>query len=299
MKPGLVIGIVNSLPKAAARTAAADYTALLTQAAPGLNLHLRHFAPMRVPQHESLDALWTSRIDGLIITGAEPVGGSMQNEPYWPLYARLTDWAAAHTISTIWSCLAAQAAVFRLDGLDRQTLPRKLSGVFDCARSSTHRFVSDAPRQFPVPHSRHNTLDANALAATGYEILSHAPRVGPDMFTKLVGGSLFLFMLGHPEYGADQLRREYRRDVRRFLLRESEFYPPMPEGYFEPEATLALEELRQEMVRNPRRDLLSLLDATSSRLLPQTWRPHAIRLFGQWLSTIVEQKSVQARLEAA
>jgi len=51
--------------------------------------------------------------------------------------------------------------------------------------------------------------------------------------------SLFLFFQGHPEYDADSLPREYRRDVGRFLRSERESYPGMPKGYFD-EATTGL-----------------------------------------------------------
>ena len=44
-------------------------------------------------------------------------------------------------ISTVWSCLAAHAAVLHLDGIERAPLPEKRIGVFDCdrlARASAH-----------------------------------------------------------------------------------------------------------------------------------------------------------------
>ena len=39
---------------------------------------------------------------------------------------------AGHTASTIWSCLAAHAAVLHVDGIERRLLTEKCFGVFDC-----------------------------------------------------------------------------------------------------------------------------------------------------------------------
>lgn len=57
--------------------------------------------------------------------------------------------------------------------------------------------------------------------------------------------SLVVFFQGHPEYEADALLLEYRRDVKRFLRRQRETYPPMPQGYFDPDTAAALAALRQ------------------------------------------------------
>jgi len=47
--------------------------------------------------------------------------------------AELIDWAEGGTISTLFSCLAAHAAVLQLDNIVRRPLPKKLSGVFPVA----------------------------------------------------------------------------------------------------------------------------------------------------------------------
>ena len=47
------------------------------------------------------------------------------------------------------------------------------------------------------------------------------------------GRSQFLFLQGHPEYGAETLGREYLRDMGRFLRGESAERPAVPENYFD------------------------------------------------------------------
>ena len=128
-------------------------------------------------------ALRRGRLDGLIVTGAEPRSARpATDEPYWDeLTSAGRLGAGAHRISTIWSCLAAHAAVLHLDGIERQPLPVKLFGVFACRG---RRGASDVRRPGPgrrVPHSRCNDLPEGLLAA-GYQILTRrrAPASTPS-----------------------------------------------------------------------------------------------------------------------
>ncbi len=73
-------------------------------------------------------------IDGLIVTGAEPIAATLPEEPFWNDLTAIIDWAEANTRSAIWSCLAAHAAVLHLDGIERQRLDAKCSGIYDCAK---------------------------------------------------------------------------------------------------------------------------------------------------------------------
>jgi homoserine O-succinyltransferase len=194
----IVIGLVNAMPAAAMRSAERQFRSLLeARSGPGA-IRLRLFAltdnDARPDHYEHLDALWNTRIDGLIVTGTEPRAADIARESCWPAMARVIDWADRNTISTIWSCFAAHAAVFRRDGIRRTTLPRKLSGVFTCAKSADHPLTANAPAEWTVPHSRYNTLDERDLLDAGYETLSRSPLVGADMFCRRGKKSLFLML---------------------------------------------------------------------------------------------------------
>ncbi len=63
----------------------------------------------------------------------------------------------------------------------------------------------------------------------GYLTLTRAPGAGVDMFVK-EWLALQVFLQGHPEYDADTLAREYRRDVGRFLAGERADAPAPPAG---------------------------------------------------------------------
>jgi homoserine O-succinyltransferase len=302
----LVIGLVNNMPKAAHRTTECQFQSLLDLASRRRGVRARLFLMPGcqvqtgdrtdgTSYKEDLDLLRNNRIDGMIVTGSEPRAAEITDEPIWPALSRLVDWADEHTTSTVWSCLAAHAAVYHMDGLSRQPLPGKLSGVFECTKASDHYLVADSPARWSVPHSRVNGLDEDALSRNGYQILSRAPRIGADTAVKKKK-SLFVVLQGHPEYGPESLLREYRRDIRRFLTGERSSYPEMPEQYFDSKTMAALTVLRESASRQPDPALLAVFDAAVTAPPAPSWGEPAVSFYARWLSYLVEHKpACQAR----
>ncbi|MGA7761824.1 MAG: homoserine O-succinyltransferase, partial [Candidatus Binataceae bacterium] len=190
----IVIGLVNNMPDAALQTTERQFRELLF-AASNNSVCLRFFSLPELPRteagrshisqyYEDISELWTSHLDGLIVTGTEPRAPALTDEPYWPTLTKLVDWVDEHTISTVWSCLAAHAAVLHIDGISRRAFRGKLSGVFDCTKATDHTIVDGAPSRWRVPHSRYNEVPEDALASNGYRILSRLPGTGADMFVK-------------------------------------------------------------------------------------------------------------------
>ncbi len=294
----LVVGLVNNMSKAANRTTELQFQSLLSLAShrQGVRVKLLSLptcAPsgqkdgITGPAEADLAARRDVHIDGMIVTGSEPKADAIIEEPMWPAMARLVDWANENTISTVWSCLAGHVAVYHMDGLSRQRLPTKLSGVFDCTKASDHYLVRDLPPRWTVPHSRQNGLDEATLTRKGYQVLSHSPRVGPDTIVKK-NKSLFVMLQGHPEYDAESLAREYRRDVRRFLTHEQENYPEIPEGYFDPDTITRLNMLRERATRQRDSALLPAVDAAVSTLATLIWEEAAVSFYARWLSYLGE-----------
>ncbi len=218
-------------------------------------------------RYAHIDRLPAAGLDGLIVTGAEPQTARLDDEPYWPSLARVVDWSRAAEIPTVWSCLAAHAAVLHLDGVERRRLPAKRSGVFACAPARRHALLAETPAPI-APHSRLNELVESDLASAGYQVLTHSPEIGVDLFIK-PGPALALFFEGHPEYAAETLLGEYLRDVGRFLRGEREAHPAPPSGYFDDTTLCVLEELaaRGEAGRDPRR-IADYISATESARTP-------------------------------
>jgi homoserine O-succinyltransferase len=295
----LVIGVVNNMPDAALRTTDRQFRELLSAVAGDFVIELRIFA-LDVPRSEAGQAhvrehyadireLWSSGLDGLIVTGTEPRARRLSDEPYWGSFRKLVEWAQTNTVSTIWSCLGAHAAVLCLSGIDRQSLEKKLSGIFVCERVADHPIVADMPWEWPMPHSRYNGLDEATLVAHGYQILSRAPAAGADVFLKLCN-SLFVFLQGHPEYDGGALLREYRRDIARFLAGERDSYPQMPENYFDDEIALVLSEFRRQAIEDQGIDLISNFPAAAERSSTYAWREPATRLYANWLRYLAANK---------
>jgi homoserine O-succinyltransferase len=298
----IIIGLVNNMPDSALRTTERQFHSLLSDAGDNRAIHVRYFSLPELPRgeaarahinahYEDLSALWADRIDGLIVTGTEPRASALTDEPYWATLTNLIDWAEDHTISTIWSCLAAHAAVLHIDGIERRRLPMKLSGVFDCEKVADHRITAGAPAQWGVPHSRYNDLPEEMLVARGYSVLSRTTETGADLFVRN-GDSLFVFVQGHPEYEPETLLHEYRRDVGRFLTGERDSYPEMPCGYFNTEAVAALDSFREQALRNRDGTLLSQFPTTILEGRPSyRWREPAVRLYRNWIRAIEERKT--------
>ena len=123
----------------------------------------------------------------------------------------------------------------------------------------------------------------------GYRILSRFAEGGVDGFARdMPGRSRFIFLQGHPEYGAETLGREYLRDVGRFLRGESAEHPAVPANYFDRATENALAALAAG-AEGP--DDIARYDGVVSGALPlQSWRGHTIKFFANWLTLIAAEK---------
>jgi homoserine O-succinyltransferase len=305
----LVIGLVNNMPDGALRATERQFRRLISAAAWDLPVRLRLFYLPGVPRsdrgrrhleqhYEVANRLWPDRLDGLIVTGTEPHAADLRDEPYWPVLARLVDWAEERTISTVWSCLAAHAAVLHRDGIGRRELPGKLCGVFECCKTADHPIVRGTLARWRVSHSRYNEVPEAALAPCGYRVLSRSDEVGADLFVKQQK-SLFVYFQGHPEYDRDTLGREYRRDVGRFLKRERTVYPEMPQGYFDAAATAALVALKERALNECGPEALSGYPEAVSETAPGASPSFAVTIYRRWLSLIASARRQDRTAEYA
>ncbi|CAN5204459.1 homoserine O-succinyltransferase [soil metagenome] len=296
----LTIGLVNNMPDSAFEATERQFTRLVAQAG-GEALKLRLYYLPSVPRgaeaqsviaarYRHIEDLYRAPVDALIVTGTEPRTASLKDEPYWPELANLIDWARDNTASTVWSCLAAHAAVLHLDGIARLRLPSKRSGAFFAKRAAGSMILDGLPSRLCVCHSRLNEIVRDDLVASGYRIVSESPGGHVDIFTK-AAPSAFVFLQGHPEYNADSLMREYRRDVGRYLQGERDQYPDMPENYFDAETIRRMEALRERATisRNPAL-FAAFPEATLRRGLANRLRESASAVFKSWLAIAAEQK---------
>jgi homoserine O-succinyltransferase len=300
----ITIGFVNNMPDAAFEATEQQFLRLIHAASNETVVRVLLLSIPDVPRSEywrrqlaesyrNVSELWNTCLDALIVTGAEPRTKDLRDEPYWQTLSQVVDWARINTTSTIWSCLAAHAAVLHVDGIERSELPNKLFGVFDCQLAAAHPMTTQFPAEVRVPHSRYNDLLEPALTACGYRVLTRSATAGVDMFAKQ-DNSLHIFLQGHPEYGATTLLREYRRDVGRFLRREREVYPTLPTGYLTQHALSVAEAFRESAIADRGEQLLAHFPMGSLAVgLDCSWHQSAIGLFGRWIEYLSHRKVEQ------
>lgn len=298
----LSIGVVNNMPDSALEATERQFLSLLDAASDGVQVCVSLYSMPKVPRGEagarhisnyyaSIEELLGRQVDGLIVTGREPLTADLADEPYWQSFTGLVDWARENTYSTVWSCLAAHATVYYLDGVKRVKSNTKHCGVFECSRLTDHSLIAGAPSRFCLPHSRWNGLPEEQLTNCGYDVLTRANSSGVDSFVKDLN-SRFVFFQGHPEYESNTLLLEYRRDVARYLRSEAQSYPSMPQNYFDNDTVDALTAIRGEAERDPRESLLNeLSNILENTEIQNTWGSTAVQIYRNWIQQISARKN--------
>ncbi len=300
----LTIGLVNGMPGEAQRLTEQQFRAILS-AASGDTARLVVFTPGLATRglvaegaraiNADMAALAAAGLDGLIVTGMPPRAAKLVDEPFWPRLTAVADFALDHALPTVWSCLAAHAVILYLDGIERRRLPRKLSGLMDCTRTETaHPLANALPERWQLPHSRYNDLPEDILRDGGYRMLSNSAQAGADIFTKDFGPGdtvPFLFCQGHPEYDADTLLREYRRDVRQYLSGANDAYPELPHGMFGADVSAQLTAFRTRADHARQADTLAAFPwASCVAGLSHSWRDLTVGLYANWLAQVADRK---------
>ena len=301
------IGLVNNMPDSALVSTERQLFDLLSAAAGKLVVRLHLYTMKTTPRtdwgrdyvrrfYQGTNDLLNSNLDGLIVTGAEPTAADLMEEPYWASFAQVIDWAKENTQSSVCSCLAVHGAVLHLDGVERHPLGDKCIGVFTQTRITDHPLMLGVPLSFRIPHSRWNEVRENSLAENGYTILAGSAEMGVDSFVKQHKKSLFVYFQGHPEYEAQTLLGEYRRDIGRFLRGENENYPTMPKNYFDRDAEETLITFERKALLDRRPELFAGFPVDRlAQDLRNTWHPAAKRIYRNWILYLSSQKSQRSK----
>jgi homoserine O-succinyltransferase len=309
-RPRISVGIVNNMPDAAMQTTERQFLTHLEGGAEDFDLRAHLFSLPGIPRagdvldrvkvrYLDYDCLSELHMDALIVTGAVPKAASLAKEPFWPHLTKLADWARTHTLSVLWSCLSAHAAVLHIDGIERQRLPKKLSGLYQVETRNNDPVLAGTDPVLQMPHSRYNGLPEESLRAAGYTILSRSDIAGVDMFSKSTP-SLFVFCQGHPEYDGDTLMREYRRDALQYLVRERGEYPDIPSNYFNPATEAALDAFARKAQRERSADLSNQFpDLRDAVPHIGVWHSAAEKIFHNWINHVATLKMRQLERRGA
>lgn len=184
-------------------------------------MRLRSHTPRHTSQehmdrlYDYADVLMQQDFDGFIVTGAPVEHLPFRSVDYWPELCRIMDWAHAHVRSTLYLCWGAMAALWHFHGIDKQLLPKKLFGVFQChPEADTTGLLQGLPDPFPMPHSRHTSVQLPAhYQGSKVSALATSPEAG--LCIAATPGGREVYAMGHLEYAPDTLDREYHRDLAR------------------------------------------------------------------------------------
>jgi homoserine O-succinyltransferase len=297
------IGLINNMPDAALEATERQFIGLLEAAAKNVLVHLHLYSLPEIRRgdratahtkgfYRGIDSMWHAPLDALIITGAEPKAPDLRQEPYWRSLIQVVDWARDNTISTIFSCLAAHAAVLHLDGIARRPLAKKLFGVFEEEIAEEHVLTAGLS-ELSAPHSRWNELREPDLVTAGYSVLTRSDEAGVGLFAKK-RDSLLIFVHGHPEYEAETLLREYRRDIGRYLREERQTYPEWPRHYLDASARQRVDAYRKRATSRRDHDLLAEFPIFElRRAVRHSWRPGAVAFYRNWLRLLDDGKPLR------
>lgn len=170
------LGIVNNMPEKALNRTERQFFNLLASAAHDILVCVSFYSLPNVAQGTSGCAhferhyyrnardLPEAGLDALIITGTEPRSPDLRCEPYWCELTNLFDWIADTGPSTLFSCLAAHAAVLHYDGIERRRLDEKRFGVFEHVVAGHDVFTERLSAPFRNAHSRWHEVDEAELA---------------------------------------------------------------------------------------------------------------------------------------
>jgi homoserine O-succinyltransferase/O-acetyltransferase len=236
-------------------------------------------------------------LDALIITGANVSNPDLRQEPFWEPLMEVVRWAETSVASILCSCLATHALLKYRHNIDRQPLPAKRWGIYSHRIvQPDHPLLRDINTRFDAPHSRYNEISRAQLEAAGLAVLAESVEAGVHM---AVSPDLFrvLYFQGHPEYDANSLLKEYKREVLRFLRGELSNPPPHPQHYFSAEAAAIADRFANmaALALSRGEPPPDLLEREVEPLLDNTWGDTAKAIFNNWLGLVYSVTNLDRR----
>jgi homoserine O-succinyltransferase len=157
--------------------------------------------------------------------------------------------------------------------------------------------VAGVNTRFDVPHSRYNEVSKAQFKAAGLKVLVETEdgdvhlAVSEDSFR-------IVFFQGHPEYDTISLLKEYKREVGRFIFKETDNYPPFPQHYFGLHNKAILEEYgdRVLLARNQDSDAPEFPEALLVPALDNTWHDSGEAVINNWIGNVYQLTHVDRRI---
>ncbi len=243
------------------------------------------------------DQLAEDGLDALIITGANVINPDLSKEAFWKPLTRVIDWAEDHVSSVLCSCLATHAILKYRHDIERHPLPAKRWGVFSHKSCrAEHPMLRDINTRFDVPHSRFNDISRAQLEAAGLSVLAESEEGGVHMAVSPDGFRVIYFQ-GHPEYDANSLLKEYKREIMRWIEGELQQAPPLPQHYLSAECQALAEKfvVAAQQAAQTGQAYPDILESQVEPLLDNTWGDTAKAMFNNWLGLVYQLTNLNRR----
>ena len=162
--------------------------------------------------YKTFNEIKNENFDGMVITGAPVELLPYEEVEYWNELCGIMEWSKHHVHSTLHICWGAQAGLYYHFGIPKQILDKKMFGVFPHKvvhkNSILFRGFDDV---FMVPHSRRTTvLTEDIEKEKRLKILAASDEAG--VYALSTDNGRQIFIMGHSEYDAQTLNKEYVRD---------------------------------------------------------------------------------------
>lgn len=166
------------------------------------------------------------KFDGLIVTGVNALQERVEHEEIWPEVQKIMNWSSTNVFSSLFLCWGAKAALKHFYNIDSYKSDVKLFGLFE------HELLSDStgvafglPDVFSAPVSRWKSPKReDVLKVKELEIIADSVESGPNIIVEPLAYNdsgqgndntyypRRMYILNHPEYDTDTLKKEYVRD---------------------------------------------------------------------------------------
>ena len=209
--------------------------------------------------YRTFDEIKDETFDGFIITGAPVETLPFEEVQYWDELTKIMEWADKNVFSTLYICWGAQAGLYHRYGVPKYDLAEKRFGVFEHdVLEKNVKLLRGFDDSFNAPHSRHTEVRREDVEKhDDLMVLAESEVAGIHIVANK--DLRHVYVMGHGEYDADTLDREYRRDV------DKGDDIAVPENYYKGD--------------NPDNG-------------PHvTWRSHGNMLFANWLNYCVYQET--------
>jgi homoserine O-succinyltransferase len=161
------------------------------------------------------NAIARAPLDGLIVTGAPVEEMEYEQVSYWNEISTILTFARQNITSTFGICWGGMALA-KMIGIEKEMFAKKLFGAYETRNlNRLHPITGELDDLFWCVQSRHSGISDKVLEAERdrkeVNLLAHSPNGGYTIFEST--DQRFLMHLGHPEYEAQRLVEEFRRDV--------------------------------------------------------------------------------------